>query len=160
MPVVDCGQFNFFILPVDPNVSRLYQDYAFTVNEVAGRRLIELLGVVDEKADDFAPIVVYARLDSPDEWHRFFLDVQAAFWESVDSIEEEFASFAGADVRFMDYAKHVGCLPQRIISAAAFQSDDKTYLRLILDSGAEVFLVPDSDNLDSRYRIAFSSKKN
>lgn len=63
-------------------MTRLYQDFSFDVTEVAGRPLIRLCGLVENDVPDDSPFVLFARFDKPLEWHRFFLDAGAAFWET------------------------------------------------------------------------------
>jgi hypothetical protein len=98
---------------------REYQDYSFVVTQVAGRRVKRLVGAVINEASDTAPCVVFAQLDEPQEWHRFFLQARIAFWEVWDDqkIEEEMDDFNGDDVRLADYAQLIGGLPMRIETA-------------------------------------------
>jgi hypothetical protein len=63
-------------------MGRIYQDFSFIVVEAVGRPILRICGAVNlEAQNNYYPIVVYARLDNPPEWHRFFLDAGAAFWE-------------------------------------------------------------------------------
>lgn len=139
-------------------MSRAYQDYSFSVAEVEGRLLSRLIGAVDKGKDERYPCVVFAEFDGADVWHRFFLEAQIAFWETwkEGSIENAFDELRKDDFRLIDYSEHVGGLPQRLISAAAFENADAlTHLRLVLESGARITLVPDSPDIDGGFHLDF-----
>jgi hypothetical protein len=139
-------------------MSRAYQDYSFRVAEVEGRSLSRLIGAVDKGKDERSPGVVFAEFDGADVWHRFFLQAQIAFWETWEggSIECAFDELREDDFRLIDYSERVGGLPQRLISAEAFENADAlTHLRLVLESGARMTLVPDSADIDGDFHVEF-----
>lgn len=138
---------------------REYQDYSFVVTQVAGRRLKRLVGAVIVEASDTAPCVVFAQLDEPQEWHRFFLQARIAFWEIWDDqkIEEEMDDFNGDDVRLVDYAQLIGGLPMRIETAAAYaDAEDLTHIKLLFENGRSMTLTPDSPDMESNFHIIVS----
>ena len=61
-----------------------YNDRHFTVSRLAGRNLLRLCAAVDPDSPFGDPLIVYAKLDNPQEWHRFFLDTGVAFWDIYD----------------------------------------------------------------------------
>ena len=139
-------------------MSRKYQDYSFRVAEVEGRVLSRLMAVVDEEGDELSPSIIFAKFDGEDVWHRFFLQAQIAFWETWEdaAMESQFVELTGDSYRLVDYSDRVGGLPQRLISATAFEdSDSLTRLRLVLESGAQMTLTPDSTDIDSGFRVDF-----
>lgn len=139
-------------------MSRAYQDYSFRVAEVEGRLLSRLIGAVDKGKDEHFPCVVFAEFDGAGVWHRFFLQAQIAFWETWEegSIENTFDELRKDDFRLIDYSERVGGLPQRLISAAAFENADAlTHLRLVLESGARMTLVSDSPDIDGGFHVDF-----
>ena len=138
---------------------REYQDYNFVVAQVAGRRLTQLLGAVIDDAQDAAPCIVFARLDDPHEWHRFFLQAGIAFWEMWDDekIKEEMDDYNGDDVRLVDYAQLIGGLPMRIEKAIAFADvDDVTHIHLLFENIISMTLTPDSPDIDSNFHVVVS----
>lgn len=139
-------------------MSRRYQDYSFRVAEVEGRSLTRLIGAVDKGKDERSPSVVFAEFDGADDWHRFFLQARIAFWETWEggAVESAFDELREDDFRLIDYSERVGGLPQRLISAEAFENADApTHLRLVLESGARMTLVPDSANMDGHFHVEF-----
>jgi hypothetical protein len=137
-------------------MAREYQDCNFVVAQAEGRQVSQLIGAVAHDASDLAPCVVFARLDDPDEWHRFFLQAQIAFWETWDdnTIAEEMDDYKGEDVRLVDYAQAVGGLPLRIKSAVAFaDAEDLTHIRILFDNSRSITLSPDTRDIDSNFHI-------
>ena len=74
-------------------MNRVHQDRHFTVSGINGRSLVRLCAAIEPDSADGDPIVIYACLDDPSEWHRFFLDTGVAFWDitSESDIADEFA---------------------------------------------------------------------
>jgi len=160
---------NFGHRPAEPHrsadketsLTRLYQDYSFTVLEAVGRPVSKLIGIVDDSSnhDDLSPIQVYAQLGDPIEWHIMFLDTCAAFWDTrtIGSGNDELANLKDDECRLVDYANKIGGLPRRIRTARAYigDTDGRTYLQVVLDNDAELRLVPDSDELDMGFTVEF-----
>ncbi|MEM9368918.1 MAG: hypothetical protein AAGD07_23245 [Planctomycetota bacterium] len=73
-------------------MGRLYQDYEFIVDAVAGLRLKRLIAVSDADSDSSHPFIFYAKFFGATGWHRFFLDISAAFWDRAtdDDVAEDF----------------------------------------------------------------------
>ena len=143
-------------------MTRLYQDYSFTVSEVVGRPVSRLIGIVDGSSNqsDLSPIQVYAQLDDPIEWHIMFLDTRSAFWDTraIGSGNEELANLADDECRLVDYANKIGGLSRRIRTAFASisNSNGRTYLHVVFDNEAKLSLVPDSDELDMGFTVEFN----
>lgn len=118
---------------------RIYQDFSFVVTEVIDRPLLRLCGSVDIDTSEKSPIVVFARLDAPLEWHRFFLDAGAAFWEiCLDSdIDDEYDD----SIRSIDYFSEL--MPCKIKNAKAFAPLPSLPTRIVLQ-------------LDNEYSIQLS----
>lgn len=118
-------------------MARLYQDFSFDVTEVVGRTLIRLCGFVNYDAPDDSPIILFARLDQPHEWHRFFLDAGAAFWEtwSDDVIADEHDD---DDLQLVNYFENL--LPRSVKRAYAHKVSEKTAARLELQLDGDYYI--------------------
>ncbi len=64
-------------------MERLHHDREFTVDAVAGSQLSNLIAISDASNDAMHPIVFYAKFNCAPGWHKFFLDLGAAFWDLV-----------------------------------------------------------------------------
>ena len=134
-------------------MGRLFQDFSFVVSVVTDRPLLRLSGSVDPEDPNDTPIVVYALLDTPLEWHRFFLDAGAGFWEtcSAETVAEEHDDDS---IRIVDYFCEI--LPQSIRRAYAIEPSPVLATRIIIElyNGHAVQLICDGDIPDSPARIS------
>jgi hypothetical protein len=132
---------------------RIYQDFSFDVVEAFGRPLLRLCGFVDlNTPNNYYPIVVFARLDNPLEWHRFFLDAGAAFWETWS--DSEIATECDDEsFQIVDYFSDM--LPLTIERAYAFKplSSSATQIVLRLDNEYSIQLVCRDDMSDAPSQI-------
>ncbi|GAB5504815.1 hypothetical protein [Pyruvatibacter sp.] len=73
-------------------MERLHQDREFTVESIVGSRLSKMIACYDDDKDAGNPIVFYAQFSNESNWHKFFLDLSAAFWDLLptDDIIDEF----------------------------------------------------------------------
>lgn len=134
-------------------MGRIYQDFSFNVVEVFNRSLLSLYGLVEEDSPDDMPIVMFACLSAPLEWHRFFLDAGAGFWEILpdlniaDEIEDSF--------RFVEYLPDR--LPNIINQVYAFESLPTKSSRIVLKlkNGDLIQLACQKDIVDQPTCITF-----
>lgn len=122
-------------------MARLYQDFSFDVTEVVGRPLIRLCGLVENDVLDDSPIVVFARLDQPLEWHRFFLDAGAAFWETwPDAViaNEQNEHDDDDTFRLVNYFDNL--LPRLVKRAHAFGVSESTATRLEVQLDGDYYI--------------------
>ncbi|MFT5523610.1 MAG: hypothetical protein ACI9HK_001558 [Pirellulaceae bacterium] len=129
-------------------MNRIHQDHVFTVSGIAGRPLLRLCGAVDaDLPANAGPIVVYALLDNPREWHRFFLDVGAGFWDATpgDEIADEFDDDAYRIVDYLDCSTGY-----HVHSAYGFERlpDLPTQITVELSGDTNISLRCLNDNID------------
>lgn len=121
-------------------MARLYQDFAFEVNEVVGRSLIRLCGLVENDVLENSPIVVFAWFDHPLEWHRFFLDAGAAFWETwPDAViaNEQNEHDDDDTLRLVNYFDDL--LPRLVKRAYAYEISASTATRIKLQLDGDYY---------------------
>jgi hypothetical protein len=135
-------------------MGRIYQDFSFMVVEVVGRPLLHIYGAVNLEANNnYYPIVVYARLDNPPEWHRFFLDAGAAFWE-IWSDAEIADEHNDESYHLIDYFSEI--LPLTIERAYAVElpSSRSTQIVLHFDNEYSIQLACIDDTSDAPAQIS------
>ena len=114
------------------------QDDSFELVEVAGRRLVQLCAATCPTEPDPC-VIVFARIDNPLEWHRFFLDAGISFWQTWpdEEIDEEI------DDPYCDVEEYLsGLLPCTIVRAYADleKGAHASRISLLLDNGIVVRL--------------------
>ncbi|MEZ4449743.1 MAG: hypothetical protein R3B09_09695 [Nannocystaceae bacterium] len=131
---------------------RLHQDTAWEADVAIGRPLLRLCALVDPGRGG-AVCLVFARLDHPAEWHRLFVDVGLAFWETWpdEAIDAELEDDdALARVELLE-----GRLPLTIVGARAFEAAPGRASRIVLSlgDGSSVELRCDGDEVDAPMRV-------
>jgi hypothetical protein len=110
-------------------MGRIYQDDNFCVSEVEGRPLVRLCTQVGPEHRDLG-VVVFARLEDPPQWHRFFIDAGLAVWEHWPDAQV-MDELADDDLRVDEHL--AGALPTRVVRAFADLGADPTCNRITLE---------------------------
>jgi hypothetical protein len=127
------------------------QDDSFEVVEVTGRRLVRICASTCP-TDPEPGVIVFARIDDPLEWHRFFLDAGISFWATWpdDAIDEELQDDT---CHIQEYLADL--LPCTIVRAYAdlVEGANASRITLALDNGIVVRLETIGDVFDGPTRL-------
>lgn len=129
---------------------RIYQDFDFTVSDFAYGFLEGLVGMEDQ--EDRSPILVFIKIKNKN-WHRFFLDVGAGFWENWGETELDTTEWEEDEVIYVDYIEKydlknkqvnsIICKDEKII--ITFKIKEQFILKTItpgdMDSVSEILIV-------------------
>lgn len=77
---------------------RVFQDFNFTVEGFAGKKLEQLIGVEHPEKPWYGPFLFYLKAEGQ-VWHQFYLELGAGFWENIEEPETDDESYL-----FKDYA--------------------------------------------------------
>ena len=143
-------------------MTRMFQDYNFSVDQVENSTATRLLGSVYDNDPDHQPCVVFLKTAGSTGWHRFFLQAQIGFWEfrSDATTEEEFDECFGDDGRLVDYGDWIGGMPQTLSKAYANECDKGcTEIHLNFLDGNQFRLLFESADLDAGFTVEATTWK-
>jgi hypothetical protein len=127
-------------------MERQYQDYEFEVIEARNRVVTELFGVVDNSRSDMEPTLVFVLFAGATQWHRFFVDIGAAFWDlqTAEEHQEEIENLLSDDMRVIDYLELLSESELQLDSAGSVeqQNDEGSIVTLRFKSGVSFELIP------------------